>query len=396
MLTSATVRGLTMATICALVALQPACLGAGDDADERNSAERIPACTTDVEPELARLGVPGLSAGIVKDGRLVCTAVAGLANIEETRPVTPGTVFWWASVSKPVTATTAMSVAEQGRFKLDDDVNRYLPYQVRHPNPECAERAITFRQLLTHTSSIKENESKPAYKDAFVVGKPRQPLGDYLKSYLLSGGATYDANANFLAKCPGEGNRYSSIGFGLLGYAVEVLTRTPFDRLSKERIFTPLGMNDTSFSLAGLDQSKLAMGYQGRSPATFNAVGYQEHANYPDGSLRSSVPDLARFLIMTMQHGEYEGARVLKQATVQEMLRRQIPALDDEQGFAWYHDKQAGRKVIGHDGFDPGATSFMFFDPADDAGVLLVANGQWKDGRAEALLKKLFDESSEY
>jgi len=382
-----------VATLCTVAASLSACTKSNDVVKE---AKRVPACVTDLRPELARLNVPGLSAGIVKKGRLACTAVAGLANVEENRPVTPGSVFWWASVSKPVTATAVMSVAQQGQFKLDDAVNRYLPYQVKHPNPTCAAKPITFRELLTHTSSIIEDESKPAYKDAFVVGRPREPLGRYLKRYLLPGGNIYDARANFFPACPGQANQYSSIGFGLLGYAVESIVKKPFDQINQERIFTPLGMNDTSFALAGLDRSKLAMGYEGRSAATFKAVGYQEHANYPDGSLRSSVSDLARFMIMTMQLGKYDGVRILRKATVQKMLRPQIPKLDDSQGLGWYHDEYGSRKVIGHDGEDPGARSLLFFDPADGAGVLLVANGPWDEDRAEKLLEKLFKESSKY
>lgn len=373
--------------------------GDGDDGDgdgdDDGGGDSMPAtCATDLTPELERLGVPGLAAAIVKNGRIACTAVAGLANIEMDVPVTPRTIFWWASVSKPVSATGALSVWEDGAFALDDEVNGYLPYAVVHPRPACADTAITFQQLLTHTSSIFEDEEDPPYKNGFVVGKPRQPLGEFLHEYLVPGGATYSPG-NFINACPGRQDNYSSIGYGLLGFTVESIVEQPFDQICKERIFDPLGMADTSFTLADLDEAKLAMPYGGN--AAFTPLGHREHANYPDGSLRSSVLDLSRFLLMSMQLGEYQGTRILDEATVRAMFEAQIPDLDEDQGYAWYHDTYGGRAVIGHDGWDPGASSLMFFDPSDGAGVLLVANGEWRnDAFAEDILVTLFAESLDH
>jgi hypothetical protein len=79
------------------------------------------------------------------------------------------------------------------------------------------------------------------------------------------------------------------------------------------------------------------------------------------------------------------------------MRRVYFPDLDDEQGLIWHYDSFGSRKrVIGHDGSDPGTSSLMYFDPKDGAGVLLVANGSWKWGRAKALVEKLFEEASRY
>src|SRR5712675_1456396 len=112
-------------------------------------------CKTDLTRQLRTLDVPGLAAAVVKNGRIVCTATAGLANIEENRPVTPDTLFLIASVSKTITATAVMQLYDERKFQLDDDINRYLPFTVRIPASPSA--PITFRQLLNHTSSIKDN-----------------------------------------------------------------------------------------------------------------------------------------------------------------------------------------------------------------------------------------------
>lgn len=369
--------------------------GGGDgDADGDGQTVAPPSCAIDLTPWLESLRVPGVAAAILKDGAIACTAVAGLADIESDRPVAPDTIFWWASVSKPVSATAALSAWQDGAFALEDEVNGALPFAVVHPDPACAGAPITFFQLLVHASSIFENEALPAYTDGFVVGEPRRPLGEYLADYLVPGGATYRPQ-NFIAACPGVEYQYSSIAYGLLGFAVESLVGRPFDRFCKERIFDPLGLADTSFTVADLDPGKLATPYA-RELGVFVPLGPREHANYPDGSLRSSVLDLARFTLMTMAGGALDGVRVLEAATIAEMLRPQAPEIDDTQGFGWYHDEYAGRDVIGHDGWDPGATSFLYFDPADGAAVLLVANGEWREALAEQLLDQLFAEAATY
>jgi CubicO group peptidase (beta-lactamase class C family) len=352
----------------------------------------VPSCTTDVSAELARLAVPGLAAGIVKNGRLVCTAVAGSANIEEKRPVTPDTVFAWASTSKTITGVTLMTLFDEGKFELDDDINAHLPFQVKVPS--CPSKPITFRQLLTHTSSIIEDDDGP-YGDSYTQGDSPVVLGDFLKKYLVAGGAHYDATANFVKGCPGTTNEYSNVGAGLIGYVAEAMAKTPFDKLAEARVFKPLGMNETSFRLASFDLSHVAMPYE-RSGATFKAAGHLGFATYPDGLMRTSVPQLARFLLMFMQHGELEGTRVLARATVEEMRRPQIPTLDAAQGLIWFQQDFGGRTTIGHDGSDPGTSSNMFFDPTDGAGVLLVANGEWNESAAATLMEKLFAESKGY
>ena len=115
----------------------------------------VPACKTDLTSRLRTLDVPGLAAAIVKNGRMICTAVAGMANIEQKQPVTPDTLFLIASVSKTMTATALMQLYDQGKFQLGDDINRYLPFPIRIPVSPTS--PITFRQLLTHSASIKDN-----------------------------------------------------------------------------------------------------------------------------------------------------------------------------------------------------------------------------------------------
>jgi CubicO group peptidase (beta-lactamase class C family) len=332
-----------------------------------------------------------VSAGIIAGGRLVCTAVAGQANIEAGRAVVPDTVFAWASVSKTVTATAAMMLVEEGAIDLDADVDDYLTFPVDNPN--CPDEPITVRQLLTHTSSIRDNGV--IYDRSYVIGDSPIALGDFVRGYLVPGGDYYDAEGNFKTDCPGQVNVYSNIAVGLLGHVVEEVSGTPFEELCRQRIFAPLGMDQSSFRLADLDLDGVAMPYDGRD--TFRPHGHNGFPTISDGLLRTSVPHLARFLAMFAELGVYRGERLLSEATAIEMRRVQIPDLDDTQALIWYYDDYGDRSdLLGHDGDDPGTSALMFFDPETGDGALLVANGIWVQAEANALLGTLFAEAKDY
>ena len=357
----------------------------------------VPACTTDLTSQLGALQVPGLSAGIIKNGRLVCTAVAGHANIEQDLRVTPDTVFAWASVSKTVTGVAAMILVEQGVFGLDDNINDHLPFTVT--NPECAGGTITIRQLMTHSSSIIDNWD--VYDALYTVGESPIVLGDFLNEYFVPGGQYYDEDENFDYECPGEYYEYSNVAVGLLGYLVEYNSGVPFDQFCRDNIFTPLGMNEASFRLAPLNQANIAMPYD-RMGANFVAHGHVGLPTAPDGSLRTSVPQLARFLAMMDGMGQVGGTRIISEASAQEMSSLQIQDLENTQGLIWfYQDFNSRTGMLGHDGSDPGTSSLMFFDPSRHTGVLLVANGDWYGDAddvpaADALMEALFLEAESY
>ncbi|SHF89126.1 serine hydrolase domain-containing protein [Streptoalloteichus hindustanus] len=395
------------AVITGLVLLVSACsptsppdvaISPGSSAQQGANAAPV-TCRTSLDDELRRLKVPGLSVGIVKHGRLVCTGVAGQADVRENRPVTPDTLFIQASVTKTVTATALMRLHDQGKFRLDDDINNYLPFPVRNPN--CRQKPITFRQLLTHTSSIKDFPDMGLLPTEQLLPQDSDiPLTDYLKSWLTPEGRNYDAGEVFHKDCPGEDYDYSNMGFVLAGELAQRIGGKGLDDLAREEIFTPLGMKETSYFRRSLDQNRMAMPFD-RTSSGFQALGHYGEPNWPDGMLRTSVPQLARFLLMFMGDGEYDGRRILSASTVAEMRKVQFPKLSKEQGLAWYYRNFEGRRhVLGHVGEDHGASSYMFFDPNDGSGVILLANGNWykreESPAADKLASALFREAATY
>jgi CubicO group peptidase (beta-lactamase class C family) len=325
------------------------------------------------------MGVPGLSAVLVREGAIVSTSVAGVANVNDNKPVTQDTVFTWASVSKIVTATALMQFFDEGKFGLDDDVGAYIGFPIRVPS--CPKAPVTFRQLLTHTSAIRDSK---LYDSLYVDGDSPIPLGEFIRAYLAPGGRYYDPKRNFRSHCPGTVYEYSNIGAGVIGYLVEMLSGLPFERYVTDRIFGPLGMINTSFRLTDLDISMIALP-GGTGPL-------QGFPTFPDGTLRSSPSNLAKLLIAYMQEGCYRGRQILKPATVHGMLSNQT-RLDSSQGLIWHTQKFDNIIMWGHAGDDPGISSNMFFDPLSKTGILLVANGEWKHD-ARRTMRRLLSEAS--
>ena len=124
--------------------------------------------------------IPGLAAAIVQDGKIAWIGTYGFANVEAKRPVTRRTEFHIASTSKPFTTVLLMQLHAAGKFRLHDDINRYLPFSVR--NPASPDEPITFEMLLQHRSSIRDNPT--FYEPLWSGGKGDSPiaLGDYLRN----------------------------------------------------------------------------------------------------------------------------------------------------------------------------------------------------------------------
>ncbi|HPQ72041.1 MAG TPA: serine hydrolase domain-containing protein [bacterium] len=347
----------------------------GDDDDDATPYDDSELCAF-IEQVMAATHIPGLAAGIVKDGSLVWSKGFGWAHIQQQRPVTEDTIFMLASVSKTVTAVALMQVWEDGYFELDDNVNDYLAFTAENPNHLGA--PITFRQLLTHTSSIRDNwlVMSPLY----VQGDSPLPLGGFLEDYLAPGGEYYYAALNYYQYAPGVDWNYSNMGITLAAYLVEALTGTPFDQYCDDNIFAALGMTDTSWFLAGLDETKIAMPYE-YLPVLDNYRPYGQYGfpDYPDGQLRTPLKQLAKFQMAFIGDGEWDGRRILEAATVEEMRRQQAPDVDPTQGLVWYYTPQLGTDTIllGHNGGDDGVATEMFYRVSDGLGFILLMNTDW-------------------
>ncbi|MBI3118100.1 MAG: beta-lactamase family protein, partial [Candidatus Hydrogenedentes bacterium] len=317
--------------------------------------------------------VPGLAACIVKDGAVVWSGVYGWADAAARTPVTADTHFMLASVSKTITATALMQLYEAGRFRLDDNVNAFLPFVVE--NPHHAASPLTFRMLLTHTSSIQDNYA--VLESLYVLGDSPIALGEFLREYLTPDGRYYDRIHSYYRYAPGEDWNYSNVGMTLAGYLVEVISGVPFDQYCEENIFGPLGMTEAAWFLAGLEGARVARPHQydwlRREYVPLDHYGYPD---YPDGQLRASARAYARLLAVFLGDGTVDNVRILAPETVTEMLSIPFPDVRPDQAHAWFYANADGSPSFGHSGGDQGVTTDVFFVPDEGIGVVVLTNGE--------------------
>lgn len=325
--------------------------------------------------EMSTEKLPSVSVVIVKDGEVVLMRSYGEADVQANISATPQTPYLLASVSKTFTATALMQCVQDGLIDLDADIDTYLPFSTRNPNHSAT--PITARMLITHTSSIQDAAVVDTY---YAYGTdPVISLSDMAQRYFSTAGADF-SSANFLSGAPGTVYEYSNMGNALAGYLVEAVTGQLFYDYCNASIFDRLCMENTSWRLADYDTIDLAKPY---AYSGGNYVPYQHYtfADYPNGGLRSTVEDLANYLIMYQQNGVFNGDTVLDPAIVSDMLSFQVGALEPTQGIAWYMDTfyPDGSTPVDlwtHNGGESGVSSDMVLYPAYNAAVAVVSNGE--------------------
>ncbi len=315
--------------------------------------------------------IPGLSACIVKEGEILWSGHYGYANIEQGVEVGDSTLFMLASVSKTITGVAVMQLYEEGQFALECDINDYLSFNVENPN--YPDSIITFRMLLTHTSSIRDNWFTLAFLT--VQGDSPITLEDFLQDYLVQGGIYYSSASNYHNWPPGSEYDYCNVAVGLAGHLVETIGNTSFNQYCRVNIFEPLSMHETSWFLADLDTNKVALPYHWTG-SRYMSYGHWGNPIYPSFQLRTSTLQLARFLIAIMQMGQIDGLRILDSTMVELMTTVQYPDIVSGQGLLWVNRDINGRSVWGHSGFILGVRTEMWFSPQEDIGVMVLTNGE--------------------
>ncbi len=352
----------------------------------------LPDLDADIIAEMERAKLPGLAACIFQDGEVVWCQGYGWAQLEDEVLATPDTPFLLASVSKLYTAVATMRAVEEGYLELDDAVNAHLPFELAHPSKPSQD--ITPRMLMTHTGGIDDNWD--VMEKLYTQGDSDYALADFMADYFDPSGEHYDDIWNFTEEPPGQEATYSNIGTALTAYVVQCATGQDFAAWTDAEFILPLGLEATSWWLADLDESTVAMPYDWKSfERDWEPHGHYGFPDYPSGQLRTGAEHLARFLSLFANGGVVEGERVLEQATVEEMMTVQYPALDDTQGLFVFGYELAGSELWGHDGGESGAATAAFFDPATGIGSVVVTNGEGKSSTLDQLVEVLMEAGTE-
>jgi len=316
---------------------------------------------------------PSIAACIIQDNTIAWSNAYGYFDLEEKKQATTDTLYLQASVSKTVTATALMQLYDQGLFDLDDDVNDYLPFELRNPNhPDIP---ITIKMILSHRSSL-------AYDNlywiclSYIPGDPDVEGFPYpwLENYLAPGGSAYSSSTWSTDK-PGESYYYANIGFSIIAYLVEILSGQNFNEYCKEHIFQPLQMETSGFRLLDHDIENIAVPYEFKDGGYFRHPHYGIHVLYPAITLRTSIEEFSHFIIAHMNGGVWNGIRILKESTVEMMHTPQFSENDKyNYGLGWSITNKLLEKTYGHSGGYVGVHDLVTIDPKKNIAVLLFSN----------------------
>ena len=278
----------------------------------------------------------GLITVVARRGKVVHFECFGMMDIESNKPMQSDTIFRIYSMSKPITSVAVMMLYEEGYFQLNDPVSKFIPefknVKVFVKKSESgvemaeAERKITIRELLTHTSGLAYGLSKDTPVDEM-----------YQEEKMLKWDETLEEKVRRLVKLPlanqpGSTWRYS-VATDVLGYLVEVISGLSFDVFLEERIFEPLGMEDTGFYVPAEKVSRFATLYKAEETDSFGrdeTLYWGDFSKLPrllsgGGGLVSTASDYMRFCQMLLNGGELDGVRLLSRKTVELMTANHLP-----------------------------------------------------------------------
>jgi CubicO group peptidase (beta-lactamase class C family) len=308
------------------------------------SSARLAHISTICKEAIEKGQIPGAVALVAKNGKIVFYEAYGMADHESNRALKKDDIFRIASQTKAITSTAVMMLWEEGKFKLDDPVSKYIPefkdeqVMVTFNEKDSsfiskpASRPITIRHLLTHTSGIGygmidgDERFRKMYQKAGVT------------DLYTTENVTIEQSVKKLARLPlhhepGEKFTYSE-GLDVLGYFIEVVSGMPLDQFFRKRIFDPLGMHDTWFYLPENKYNRLVPvqhrvdGSWKKFPITFYDPEYPvkgARSFFSGGAgLVSTAKDYAAFLQMYLNKGELNGTRLLSRTTIDVIMANQI------------------------------------------------------------------------
>ena len=320
--------------------------------------------------------IPGLSVAVVNRDRVLFAGGFGLADRERNTPATASTAYLWFSMTKIVTATAALTLADEGRLDLAAPAMEYVGC-LRAPGRSQP----TVRQLLTHSAGL--GNPLPIRWAHPAGGEPPDPLA--LLHRLMRRRRAYRYPV-------GEAARYSNVGYLAVGEVIATAAGMPFETYVQQAVLRPLAMNGTGFGYpAGADRATgyvrapriadpllrrlLPSGIAGDRQGSFLALNpfYVDGPAY--GGLVGSVLDATRFLRLHLRDGELDGTRVLHPHSAREMRIIDHPGRPFDHGIGWFRRSSTGAgNWVEHFGTGAGFWNVMRLYPDDGVGIVVMSN----------------------
>lgn len=331
----------------------------------------------DVEAVMAKHQAIGISAVVVKNNNICYYQSFGyIPDFRDSTlrtPIPKDGVYWIASVSKTFISTAIMQLVEKKKLKLNDDVNKYLGFRVR--NPLYGNTPITVRMLLCHRSSINDKQY------GWNIDQINPEKGNKWQD-------CYNKDK------PGSKFFYCNLNYSLLGAIIESVTRMRFDEYVDKYICEPLGL-EASFNLTKIDSTRIVRsctydtitnrykpsrriydyGYVRKALSDYHLVESAASLS-PAGGMRISAKDLAKWMMVHMNYGELDGARIISRKS--ELAMWQPQGDDRDYGFAFsrYPNIIKDYNLYGMKGGSHGINSVIVFNPEEKYGFVVICNGR--------------------
>lgn len=261
---------------------------------------KLPGVGAAVQEMIAKNEIAGAITVVVAKDKVLHLESTGLADVAANRAMTPETLFWIASMTKPITGTAVLMLQDEGKLNVADPVAKYLPEFANLKTPSGKPANLTLTQILTHTSGLGEAGGAAA--------KEAKTLADLVPLWLAAP-MQYE---------PGAKWSYTQSGINAAARIVEVVSGMSFDAFLTQRLFGPLGMKDTTFYPSEAQRARLVTAYaKNKDTGALDAVpprpdfGPRDKPPQGNGGLYSTAPDYARFCQMLLGGGSFDGRRYL-------------------------------------------------------------------------------------
>jgi CubicO group peptidase (beta-lactamase class C family) len=340
-----------------------------------------------IEQRMRQFSVPGVSAAIIDQGRLVAADAWGVMSADGNEPVTTETMFQAGSVSKPVAAILALSLVGEGVLGLDHPINEVLRSWQVPENEFTKAMPVTLRHVITHQAGFTPFSYLIRRSDGAVPS-----MADLLR------GGIHDWPVVTVEFEPGSKHAYSNAGYCVLQLSLEDATGLSLHDFSRGRIFSPLGMHHSTFD-EPLSPEVLATAASGHTrqradkdskPEPVPVEGKAEIAPGATGGLWSTPSDLARLAVEVMRAYRGESDRLIPQHLADDLLTPQV----GNEGLGIYLEGEGPALRAGHRGGMVGFVAQLVFYPNVGKGAVIMANsegGRWLNKELMAAIADEFD-----
>ncbi len=280
----------------------------------RAEPPKLPGVGAALQEQIDRNEIAGAVTMVVSKDRVLHLETTGLADMAAHKPMQADTMFWIASMTKPITATAVLMLQDEGKLDVHDPVAKYLPEFASLKTPSGQPANLTLIQILTHTSGLGE-AGGPGAREA-------KTLADLVPLWLA-------APMQFE---PGSRWSYCQSGINAASRVVEVVSGMSFDAFLKKRLFQPLGMKSTTFYPDASERTRQVTAYaKNTATGSLEAVpprpefGPRDRPPQGNGGLYSTAEDYGRFCQMLLGGGRFQGARYLSEASMKQLSTPQTP-----------------------------------------------------------------------